>query len=500
MRKLKILDLFSGIGGFSLGFENTGLYETVAFCEVDEYCKQLLQKHWKGVKIYNDIKNLKGKDLEEAHGRIDIVCGGFPCQPYSVAGKQKGTNDDRYLWPEMFRVITEVQPRWVVAENVRGIVNIQDGVVFERVCSDLENQGYQVQPFNIPAAGVGAPHQRERIWIVGHSKHYGSLASEIKGRHTQNDARSTEGENQTIESERTSRPRDNEVMENTNNNGHERGLIETRNQISPREKSQINGSENTDISSGRSNGRRDNEQSRIDGKIQGLRNGNEKEFTKTTGIRKLHERADVSQRVTRKNWNQEDDSRTLVQEGQSRIQSSINRRLEQNQKASEDNQIRRLDDNTSLNRMETRDKTVENTRRTLRQGASIGGENENEIREEDANKLERSGETPASVMANTESIGSRESREFDQTQGSADGAHSNIEGSQRFGFEHELSEGERETPISWPRRWEFEPDVGRVANGVQGRVHRLKALGNSIVPQIAEEIARAIGKAEYEKN
>ena len=512
MRKLKILDLFSGIGGFSLGFENTGLYETVAFCEVDEYCKQLLQKHWKGVKIYNDIKNLKGKDLEEAHGRIDIVCGGFPCQPYSVAGKQKGTNDDRYLWPEMFRVITEVQPRWVVAENVRGIVNIQDGVVFERVCSDLENQGYQVQPFNIPAAGVGAPHQRERIWIVGHSKHYGPLASEIERRYPQDDARSTEGENSTIESERTSRPRDNEIMENTNNNGHERGLIETRNQVSPREKSQINGSENTDISSGRSNGRRDNEQSRVDGEVQRLRDDDKKESTRATGIRGLHERTDISQGIAREDRNQEDDSRALVQEGQSRIQSSIDRRLEQDQTASEDNQIRRRNDNTSLNRMETRDKTVENTRRTLRQGASIGGTNENEIREEDANKFERSSETPASIMANSESIRSRESREFNQTQGSAesnatqsnsssaDGAHSNIEGSQGQWPEHELCEGEGETQISWPRRWEFEPDVGRVANGVQGRVHRLKALGNSIVPQIAEEIARAIGKAEYEKN
>jgi len=365
MRKLKILDLFSGIGGFSLGFEKTGLYQTVAFCEVDPYCKQLLQKHWKGVRIYNDIKKLEGKKLREEFGQIDIVAGGFPCQPYSVAGKQKGTNDDRYLWPEMFRVITEVQPRWVVAENVRGIVNIQDGVVFERVCSDLENQGYQVQPFNIPAAGVGAPHQRERIWIVGHSKHYGPLASEIERRNSQDDARSTEGENQAIESEGTSRPRDNEVMENT--------------------------------------------------------------------------------------------------------------------------------------------------RRTLRQGASIGGENENEIREEDANKSERSSETPANFMANSESIGSREPREFDQTQGSAesnatqlnsssaDGTHSNIEGSQGQWSEHELRKGESETQISWPRRWEFEPDVGRVANGVQGRVHRLKALGNSIVPQIAEEIAKAIGKAEYEK-
>ncbi len=160
------LDLFSGIGGFSLALEKVG-FKTVAFCEKDPYCKLLLQKHWKGVTIHDDIKKLEAKDIKEP---IDILTGGFPCQPYSVAGKQKGTGDDRYLWPDMFRIIKEVKPTWIIAENVRGIINIQDGVVFETVCTDLESEGYEVQAFIIPAAGVGAPHKRERVWIVANSR------------------------------------------------------------------------------------------------------------------------------------------------------------------------------------------------------------------------------------------------------------------------------------------------------------------------------------------
>ena len=170
------LDLFSGIGGFSLALEKVG-FKTVGFCEVDPYCRLLLQKHWKGVTIHNDIKKLEAKDIKEP---IDILTGGFPCQPYSVAGKQKGTDDNRYLWPDMFRVIKEVKPTFIIAENVRGIVNIQDGMVFETVCSDLESEGFEIQPFIIPAAGVGAPHKRERVWIVGYSKHNGSLTTKIR--------------------------------------------------------------------------------------------------------------------------------------------------------------------------------------------------------------------------------------------------------------------------------------------------------------------------------
>ncbi len=137
--------------------------KTVAFVEIDEYCQKVLRKHWKDVPIFSDIKTFGRKIFDEP---VDLICGGFPCQPFSVAGKRKGTGDNRYLWPEMFRVIQEYQPAWVVAENVRGLVSAQQGVVFEQVCSDLEGEGYEVQPFVIPACAVNAPHRRERVWII----------------------------------------------------------------------------------------------------------------------------------------------------------------------------------------------------------------------------------------------------------------------------------------------------------------------------------------------
>ena len=230
------LDLFSGIGGFSIALEKVG-FKTVAFCEKEPYCKLLLQKHWKGVKIYDDIKKCKGKEIKETFGGIDILTGGFPCQPYSVAGKQKGTNDDRYLWPEMFRVIKEVQPTFIIAENVRGLINIQDGMVFETVCSDLESEGFEVQTFVIPAAGVGAPHKRDRVWIVGYSKHNGSLTSKIERRDNKINDRAEEGENTTLQPERTSRSGNNVTMENSGCELYERSSIrgkdedETRKEI-----------------------------------------------------------------------------------------------------------------------------------------------------------------------------------------------------------------------------------------------------------------------------
>ena len=161
---MKLLDLFSGIGGFSLGMEATKKIKTIAFCEKDEFCRKVLKKHWSNIKQYNDIRSINGKEIA-----ADIVSGGFPCQPFSVAGKRKGTEDDRYLWDEMLRVITEVKPRWVVGENVQGIINIDNGLVLRQVQTDLEAQGFQVQCFIIPASGVGAWHQRNRVWIVAYS-------------------------------------------------------------------------------------------------------------------------------------------------------------------------------------------------------------------------------------------------------------------------------------------------------------------------------------------
>jgi len=337
--RLKLLDLFSGLGGFSLGLEKTGHFKTIAFCDNDKYCKLVLQKHWKEVKIYDDVKEITKERLEADGVKLpEIITGGFPCQPFSVAGKQKGTSDDRHLWPEMFRIIQELKPRWVIGENVKGLVNLQDGMVFETVCTDLEGEGYEVRAFNIPAAGVGAPHRRERIWIVAHAKRYDKT-------------------NEIGRSDETSR-----------------------------------------------------------------------------GIQEEHRQDDSSARLT---------SRT-----------------------------------SSIRQTNNGHEDMEDSRRTLQSRTELREKNEDEVRKGYANQHQRSGSTSESDVADTESFSSDVGGRGEYQE-------------ERDGQRKIRGEGsEREQ--GW---WDFEPDVGRVAHGVSGRVHRLRALGNAIVPQIAEEIGRAIIKA-----
>ena len=210
-RKLKVLDLFSGIGGFALGLDSTGIFETVKFVEKDKYCQKVLQKNFPNIPIEEDIKNVEGKE-----GDADVVVGGFPCQPMSVAGKRKGTDDDRYLWPEMFRLIKQIKPQFVIGENVQGIINIQNGMVLRQVQDDLESEGFEVQCFLIPASGIGAWHQRNRVWIVGHSKHNGLLAAEKRRRDEEINGGSQKGQKETIESERTSGSTNDGNVSNTN--------------------------------------------------------------------------------------------------------------------------------------------------------------------------------------------------------------------------------------------------------------------------------------------
>jgi len=162
--KFTVLDLFSGIGGFSLGLESTGYFETIAFVEKDQFCQKVLAKNFKDIPIEGDIRNVKG----QRYG-ADVVTGGFPCQPFSQAGRKKGTHDDRYLWDETIRVIRECKPRWFIGENVEGIINIQDGMVLRQVQNDLEEQGFEVRCLIIPASGKGAWHQRKRVWIIANS-------------------------------------------------------------------------------------------------------------------------------------------------------------------------------------------------------------------------------------------------------------------------------------------------------------------------------------------
>jgi DNA (cytosine-5)-methyltransferase 1 len=159
---LRVLDLFSGIGGFSLGLERTGGFKTVAFCEIEPFPRKVLAKHWPQVPCYHDVRDLPFL------GNIDVICGGFPCQPFSsaTAGKRKGTADDRYLWPAMLAAIQRERPAWVIGENVTHI----DGMALKQVVSGLEGCGYEVAPpFEIPACAVGHDHWRSRIWILGHA-------------------------------------------------------------------------------------------------------------------------------------------------------------------------------------------------------------------------------------------------------------------------------------------------------------------------------------------
>ena len=410
--KLKILDLFSGLGGFSLGLERTGHFETVAFCDNDKYSNLLLQKHWKGVKIYNDVKEItKEKLIADGIQFPDVITGGFPCQPFSVAGKQAGTDDDRHLWPVMFRIIQELTPRWVIGENVKGLTNIQDGVVFETVCSNLEGEGYEVRTFNIPAAGVGAPHRRERLWIVAHRKESMVNTDDVR-------------------------------LEQHNEPKEEPSWWRTSTTFEPTSSRMVVNSDSDGSST-----------TTIGGSVEKTSNDDQKGQNKTR-----------------------ESERTSGRE---------------------------------------RDENMEDSRRTLQSRTELRETNEDEVREGYANQHQRSSSPSESNVADTyarlsngtyEEVQSRGQTSDTSSEGSTDVA--NTESSNRHDNEAVTRDGGSQAQevfgdggsvpgeSTW---WHTEPDVGRVAHGVPGRVYRLKGLGNSIVPKIAEEIGRAIIKAESEE-
>lgn len=198
---MKHLDLFSGIGGFALAVDWAFEKAEHTFVEIDPFCQQVLKKHWPNSKIHEDIKTFKADNL----GRVDLLTGGFPCQPFSVAGEQRAQEDDRHLWPEMFRIIKECRPSWIIGENVAGIVEL----ALEQVCLDLESEGYEVWPIIIPACAVNAPHRRDRVWIIGHSKYDGLNGSEDGKGSSKGGDRDKERTSQVCEPERPALSRHN---------------------------------------------------------------------------------------------------------------------------------------------------------------------------------------------------------------------------------------------------------------------------------------------------
>jgi DNA (cytosine-5)-methyltransferase 1 len=181
--------LFSGIGGFDLAASWMG-WENIFHCEWNEFGQKVLKYYWPDAESFTDITKT---DFTKYANRIDILTGGFPCQPYSLAGKRKGKEDERHLWPEMLRAIREIQPRWVVGENVFGLINWSDGLVFHEVQTDLEAAGYEVWPYVLPAVSVNAPHRRDRVWFVAH-RSGSSRKGELQQRQKQREFRGCDSE------------------------------------------------------------------------------------------------------------------------------------------------------------------------------------------------------------------------------------------------------------------------------------------------------------------
>jgi len=402
---MKIVDLFSGIGGFSYAAEKlVGGFETIAFVEREPYCQKVLRKHWHNVPIFNDIRSFNGKEFRDA----DIVVGGFPCQPWSVAGKQEGHLDeqDRDLWHEMVRVIKDVQPKWIIGENVRGFVNMPMGL--KRSLFDLESIGYRAVPFIIPACATDAKHRRERCWIVGHSEHDGSFTPKVRGSYTPNAERTSEGSQQTFKFEGASGRGDNEDVADSESNG-----------LLPR---------NGGLCGGEPVGLHSNEKG----------NGN-KVRSETVGCSRLQGKTDDVA-------NTDSDTERRTHGKDVRIGE------------------RGREDIDSSKRNEVRGDTSD---------SSCDG------------RTEEKGDVPYTNGSGLQGLGSES------------GSISEQEARHSIGGNSQEDERDRRLEIgTGPIWWKPEPRVGRVAHGIRDRTHRIKSLGNSIVPQVAARLFWAIKEAE----
>ncbi len=237
---LRHVDLCSGIGGFSLGFEWAELSKPVLFCDIEPWSRKILNKHWPDVPIAEDVKEL-ANDPARLVPECDILTAGYPCQPFSVAGSQKGEADSRHIWPYIFRIIAQRRPTWVVCENVYGHVRLG----LDKVLTDLETEGYTTRTFVVPACGVNAPHRRDRLWIiahtnshgkpdvtrfteegqrlVGYTKHNGSSSTEVRGVSDETGEYDSQGQNQTSQSKRASGSRSGEDVAYTQSKRHRGG-------------------------------------------------------------------------------------------------------------------------------------------------------------------------------------------------------------------------------------------------------------------------------------
>ena len=468
---IRILDICSGIGGFSLGLESTGGFDTVAFCEFDDFCRKVLNKHWPDVPIYKDLKEI-GNEPERIIQDFDLICGGIPCQPFSVAGKKKGKEDDRHLWPYMYEIIKHKKPSWVIVENVGGFVN----VALDDVCLDLEAQGYATQSFIIPACSVEAPHRRDRIWILG--KFMGNSTSDgrIEGE-------SSEKEGGAIRRSEEGRMLESEGASNMENPGRalREGRIEqgeNADEVGQGDADQLErsgGTSRSDVANSQlkglegQHGDSSSQRGQDEGSLSGTEGSSrtDEDVSNSSGEGLEGHRGEHGLREA----SQEEQTSRRSQEQDVSHAKELDRDVDVNGHSGQgDGQQRQGLQGELGGASSNRAEDVANTERLRQQGQ---GEHERPSNTKKDSKGQASGTDDGSQgqtgQGHTEpGVG-----------GMANGVSARLDG--HYGFERE-------------------PNIPRVATGIPERVNRLKALGNSIVPQVIYNIGLAILEEEERTN
>ena len=424
---MKILDTFAGIGGFSYAAEKLiGGFETTQFIEIDPFCQKVLKKHWPHVPIHDDIRTFTAEPFQ-----YQVITGGFPCQDISVAGLQKGiTKETRSgLFYELMRVIRMVRPKYVVLENVAAILNRGLDIVLR----ELSEAGYDAEWSVISASSLGACHQRSRWWLVAYPNDNGSSSSEESRSIEKTDGRSEKRKDETCQSQRSSESKYTETFQfnatHSNSNGYQGQCFETRNKATPGQDTQIKWSTNTSDFERQSDDGNDQRESRIDENLSRSSDGGKAKSTYTGRICGLSEETNNNQGFNSQDNYQKNNDRTLVSEGQSRVQLSEHRELGRDKTTFKGDSIRYRNDNSSEQRMDNQ----------------------------------------KSNITNTDSI---------RTQGKDEGYNPS--------WKVPIGDGKTRRTLNpnW-RRYVSEPVLRRGDDGLRGRMDRLKALGNSVVPQVA---------------
>ena len=511
---MKLGSMFSGIGGIELGLMRSGLVTDVAWqIDTDEFCTEIIDKRFPNSLVLNKkVESVNTKYLP----KVDIITAGFPCQPVSVAGNQKGVLDERWLWDEVERFINEIRPPIVVLENVPNILRASNGEAINRVLKGVaEMRHYRFEWQLVSAKFIGARHKRQRwvgVGIVGDPKHYGLLRTEI---------RRSFGESlvswRSREEEQKKRywelKRESETLVDTDNNGQERRLIETRNETDAGENDKVNRTQSSEDIVGPGVDGYDRTGSNNNGAVPGSRNGEQTSTSETRGLGRVSEKSDDSDRITQTNRDKENNSGSLVQEGQAGVQLSKSGRLEQDKASLEGAEVRQGNDDSRSYRVDIGKGNVADTVDSGQRTSEFAAERK---RQEDSQErwggsifeLSRQSASERDIL-DTKSKPGYETSEQTSTVGQEwisriySGAgcwgkesrvdRSKIEsrmGEQTYGLSRWLVELGLEN--SWGVDDEWENDMSRVRERQNNDVDRLKALGNAVVPQFMELVGRLI--------